>query len=115
MIYLSRLSRQKLWPIRVQQLNSFQKSWFASRNEFDIKKDYYKDLGVEQGASQAEIKKEYFKLAMKYHPDKATTKTSGTRFKEVAEAYETLGDEKQRKRYDDARTFSQADYASSFN
>ena len=46
---------------------------------------------------------------MKYHPDKAgSNKSSGTgnKFKEIAEAYETLSDEGQRKMYDNARTFS---------
>jgi curved DNA-binding protein len=64
-------------------------------------KDYYKVLSVDRDASQEEIKKAYRKLAVKYHPDKnAGDKTAETKFKEVAEAYEVLGDLEKRKQYD---------------
>jgi len=65
-------------------------------------KDYYKILGVEKNAGKDELKKQYRKLARKYHPDVNTTdKNAGTRFGEISEAYEVLSDEKQRKKYDD--------------
>lgn len=64
-------------------------------------KDYYKTLGVSKKASQEEIKKAYRKLAIKYHPDKnPDNQASEKRFKEIAEAYDVLGEPKKRKQYD---------------
>jgi curved DNA-binding protein len=65
-------------------------------------KDYYKILGVEKSASNAEIKKAYRKLAMKYHPDKNKgDKTAEEKFKEINEANEVLSDNNKRKKYDE--------------
>jgi curved DNA-binding protein len=64
-------------------------------------KNYYAVLGVDKKASQDDIKKAYRKLAVKYHPDKnAGDKAAEAKFKEVAEAYEVLGDPEKRKQYD---------------
>jgi curved DNA-binding protein len=64
-------------------------------------KDYYKTLGVSKDASQAEIKKQYRKLAVKFHPDKNQgNKQAEEKFKEMGEAYEVLGDPEKRKKYD---------------
>ncbi len=62
------------------------------------KKDYYEILGVDRNASQDEIKRAFRKLAHKYHPDKKDG--DAKKFKEVSEAYATLGDEQKRKQYD---------------
>lgn len=63
-------------------------------------KDYYKILGVERDASEAEIKRAYRSLALKYHPDKNPSSDATTRFKEINEAYEVLGDPQKRSKYD---------------
>jgi curved DNA-binding protein len=64
-------------------------------------KDYYKILGVAKDASQAEIKKQYRKQAVKYHPDKNQgNKQAEEKFKEMGEAYEVLGNPEKRKKYD---------------
>ncbi len=61
------------------------------------KRDYYDVLGVSKSASADEIKKAFYKLASKYHPDKGGDEK---KFKEVNEAYQILSDEKKRKEYD---------------
>lgn len=63
-------------------------------------KDYYSILGVERGADAGAIKKAYRKLARKYHPDVSKDPKGEEKFKEVAEAYETLKDPEKRNAYD---------------
>jgi len=63
--------------------------------------DLYQRLGINKGASQAEIKKAYRTLAKKFHPDRNKDDTKiADRFKEVSAAYSILGDDEQRARYD---------------
>ena len=65
------------------------------------KRDYYEVLGVSKTATEAEIKKAYRKLAMKYHPDyNPGDKEAEEKFKEINEAHEVLSDPEKRQRYD---------------
>src|SRR4026208_807064 len=76
-------------------------------------KDYYKTLGIDKKATEAEIKKAYRKLARQYHPDKNPgNKEAEEKFKLINEAHEVLGDPAKRKKYDELgsnwRQFEQA-------
>jgi len=62
--------------------------------------DYYAALGVERGASADEIKKAYRRLAQKHHPDVSKEPGAEAKFKEIAEAYQTLKDPEKRAAYD---------------
>jgi molecular chaperone DnaJ len=61
-------------------------------------KDYYKILEVEEKASQQDIKKSYRTLSKKYHPD--VNPEGGDKFKDIAEAYDTIGNADKRAQYD---------------
>lgn len=74
-------------------------------------KDYYQTLGVSKGASAADLKSAYRKLAMKYHPDKnPDNPESEKKFKEASVAYDILKDAQKRAAYDQMghRAFNQA-------
>lgn len=66
------------------------------------RKDWYKVLGISKTASAADIKRAYKKLALQWHPDKNVDNQdeAEAKFREVAEAYEVLGDEDKRAKYD---------------
>ena len=65
------------------------------------KRDYYDVLGVSKSATDAEVKKAYRKMAIKYHPDKNPDNAEAeSKFKEAAEAYEILSNNQKRQQYD---------------
>jgi len=81
-------------------------------------KDYYNILGVSRDASPDEIKKAYRKKSKQYHPD--VNPDGGDKFKDIAEAYETLGDANKKGQYDNPNPFgggggSMDDFFNSFN
>lgn len=64
-------------------------------------RDYYETLGVARTAKEDEIKKAHRKLARKYHPDlNPNNKQAESKFKEIQEAYDVLGDPEKRRKYD---------------
>lgn len=64
------------------------------------KRDYYDILGVPRNASKDQLKNEYRKLALKYHPDRNKSPDAEDKFKEISEAYAILSDEEKRAQYD---------------
>jgi len=80
-----------------------------------VNKDFYKTLGVAKDASPADVKKAYRKLARENHPDsKPGDKAAEERFKAVAEAYDVLGDDEKRKKYDEVRSMFSGGFAGGF-
>src|SRR4030065_1921386 len=72
-------------------------------------KDYYQILGVERNATDADLKKAYRQLALKYHPDRNPgDKVSEDKFKEINEAYSCLSDPQKRSNYDNFGTAESA-------
>jgi len=79
-------------------------------------RDYYQTLGLAKTASSKEVKQAYRKLARKFHPDvNPGDKAAESRFKEINEAYEVLGDTEKRRKYDELganwRQYEQAQQA----
>lgn len=64
------------------------------------KRDYYEVLGVSKSSSPDEIKKQYRKLALKFHPDRNKSSEAAEHFKEISEAYAVLSDPSKRQVYD---------------
>ena len=63
-------------------------------------RDYYEVLGIARGATDAEIKRAFRKLAQQWHPDVSADATADVRFKEINEAYQVLSDPQRRQTYD---------------
>ncbi|KAJ3033068.1 hypothetical protein HK097_004978, partial [Rhizophlyctis rosea] len=78
-----------------------QKSLFHSTRPTNAsKRDAYEVLGVKKGASASEIKKTYYQLAKKYHPDTTQEPNAKEKFIEIQEAYDILSDDEKRAKYD---------------
>jgi len=73
---------------------------FIQTTPVALQKDYYKILGVKKSDSASDIKKAYYQLAKKYHPDTNKEKGSEERFQEIQHAYEVLSDDQKRATYD---------------
>ena len=74
---------------------------YALSEKMEIKMDYYKVLGINEKADAEQIKQVYRRLAKKYHPDlNPDNSEAEAKFKDIVEAYETLGDAQKRHEYD---------------
>ena len=77
---------------------------FAKQMRFDENIDYYLRLGVKKNATAAEIKKRFYELAKKHHPDAANSKPSDAeKFKQITDAYDVLSNKEVKQDYDAAR------------
>ncbi len=85
----------------MKKLIKVRKNWIFSNN-FNSKKDYYKILDVKKTDDPKDIKKQYYKLVKKNHPDHGG---SEEKIKEINEAYEVLSDPQKKKEYDAERAF----------
>ena len=72
--------------------------------------DFYVILGLERGATLADVKRAYKRLARKHHPDiNPGDRMAAAKFRQIAEAYETLSDPERRRHYDTTGTGTHAD------
>ena len=77
--------------------------------------DFYVILGLERGATLADVKRAYKRLARRFHPDiNPGDRMAAQQFRQIAEAYETLSDPDRRRRYDATGTSTEADGAPAF-
>ncbi|CAD6238997.1 GSCOCG00008595001-RA-CDS [Cotesia congregata] len=74
---------------------------FYGKRQFSSKgRNHYESLEINSKATQGEIKKAYYKLSKQYHPDINKSQEAPVKFRDVAEAYEVLGNYEKRKQYD---------------
>ena len=66
-----------------------------------MSENFYNILGIERNASDAEIKKAYRALSLKWHPDRNSAPEAKSKFQSISEAYDTLSDQAKRQQYDD--------------
>lgn len=90
----------KVFGYRARSYNSHRNIRYFHSTSAVEKADFYDTLGVSRSASKPEIKKAYFGLAKKYHPDVNKEKGAEQKFREITEAYEVLEDDNKRKMYD---------------
>jgi curved DNA-binding protein len=91
-----------VWELAVWELAVWELEVVTPLGEVMEFKDYYQTLGIPKTAPAKDIKQAYRKLARKHHPDvNPGDKSAETRFKEINEAYEVLGDPEKRRKYDE--------------
>ncbi|BGP13206.1 hypothetical protein JCM10213_000215 [Rhodosporidiobolus nylandii] len=86
------------WGARAERRQVGERAFHASSTAWA--KNPYSVLGVAKDASSSDIKKSYYQLAKKYHPDSSKEKDAKERFVEIQEAYDTLSDDKKRADFD---------------
>lgn len=98
--------RFKLKSALVEDRPPFERPVDPIGQVYDVEVDYYRVLGLEEGnrPDRLEIKQAYHKLAVQCHPDRDKTEKAGLRFQELKLAYDVLGNDENRRDYDDART-----------
>ncbi len=74
---------------------------YSTINDLQSLPNYYQVLGVNSDSSSKDIKAKYYKLSMKYHPDRSTDKDSTEIFSKINEAYSIIGDETKKREYDE--------------
>lgn len=93
--------RMRLRSSSVLRARTTSAGWRMLHASAPSSSDYYKTLGIDRGASKADIKKKYYQLAKKLHPDANTDDPKAAdKFSAVQEAYEVLSDETKRSAYD---------------
>ncbi|XP_074110634.1 protein tumorous imaginal discs, mitochondrial isoform X2 [Cotesia typhae] len=85
---------------RLDIFSTLKRSFHVTNNLLAAKTNYYEVLGLSRNCSAKEIKKAYFQLAKKYHPDQNKSPDAADKFRLVSEAYEVLSNENKRKEYD---------------
>ncbi|TFK20137.1 DnaJ protein [Coprinopsis marcescibilis] len=93
-------------PVRISRALGNKRCFHASNPTY-APKNPYDVLGVKKDAAAADIKKAYFSLARKFHPDTNPDKSAREKFVEIQEAYDTLKDDKKRAAYDQYGSASQ--------
>lgn len=96
----SRRKRQHLQPSKRTRIDDQQRRAFSASSSSQATKDPYKTLGVNPGSSASEIKKAYYALAKKYHPDTNKDTDAKERFTDAQTAYEMLNDPQKKAAWD---------------
>ncbi|CAG5104412.1 Similar to l(2)tid: Protein tumorous imaginal discs, partial [Cotesia congregata] len=85
---------------RLDKFSTLKRNFHVTNNLLAAKANYYEVLGLSRNCSAKEIKKAYFQMAKKYHPDQNKSPDAADKFRLVSEAYEVLSNETKRKEYD---------------
>ncbi|KAF8168271.1 DnaJ protein [Crassisporium funariophilum] len=106
-VYRTNYTRQKSISLGLKRVGG-RRTFHSTASCLAASKNPYQVLGVKSDATAAEIKKTYFALARKYHPDTNPDKGARDKFVEIQDAYETLKDEKKRAAFDQYGSASQS-------